>query len=102
MVLFPGHGSSYPFIFWFVTSVDFNTVQVTNMAQLHSFVSEDCHKSCFTLRGKLSSDGCTQNTYVKVKEWDVVVEMSLRFSMSLMCTANMIGQNRKRVRFQSI
>ena len=46
--------------FWFVTSVDFNTVQVTNMAQLHSFVSEDCHKSYFTLRGKLSSDGSTQ------------------------------------------
>ena len=40
--------------------VDFNTVQVTNMAQLHSFVSEDCHKSYFTLRGKLSSDGSTQ------------------------------------------
>ena len=102
MLLFPGHGSSYPFIFGFVTSVDFNTVQVTNIALLHSFVSEDCHKSYFTLRGKLSSDGSTQNTYVKMKEWDVVIEVSLRFSMSLMCTANRIGQNRKEVRFQSI
>ena len=27
--------------------LDLNTVQVTNMAQLHSFVFEDWHKSCF-------------------------------------------------------
>ena len=33
--------------FWFVTSVDLNTVHLTNMAQLHSFVLEDCHKSYF-------------------------------------------------------
>ena len=33
--------------FGLFTSVDLNTVQVTNMAQLHSFVFEDCHKSYF-------------------------------------------------------
>ena len=27
--------------------VDLNTVQVTNMSQLHSFVFEDCHKYYF-------------------------------------------------------
>ena len=27
--------------------VDFSTVQVTNMAQLHSVVFEDYHKSCY-------------------------------------------------------
>ena len=46
-VLFPGRGCSYLLYFWFVTSVDLNTVQVTNMAQLHSILFEDCHKSYF-------------------------------------------------------
>ena len=34
-------------VIFFFTSVDLNTVQVTNIAQLHSFVFEDCHKSYF-------------------------------------------------------
>ena len=45
VVLFLGHGCSSLFIFLVVTSVELNTVQVTNMAQRHSFVFEDCHKS---------------------------------------------------------
>ena len=47
VVLFSDHGCSVLFILWFVTSVDLSTVQVTNMAQLNSFVFEDSHQSYF-------------------------------------------------------
>ena len=35
------------FLFFVVTSVDLNTVQVTYTVQPNSFVFEDCHKSYF-------------------------------------------------------
>ena len=44
VVLIPGHDSNYLHIFGFVSSVHFNTVQVTCMAQLHNFVFGDRHK----------------------------------------------------------
>ena len=46
VVLLPGHGCSYLFYFWFVTSVHLNTAQVTNMAQLHCLA---CAFTCGSL-----------------------------------------------------
>ena len=67
-----------------VTSVNFNTVQVTNMTQLHRFVLEDCHKSCFTLRGNFrqmeAHSTCTSG---KKSGSSSFIEMSWLFLMSL-------------------
>ena len=70
VVLVPGHGCTYLF-FWIVTSVDLNTVQVTNMAQLHSVLYLKTVASLMSIRFKMqihvhgfSIDNC-RVTHVK-------------------------------------
>ena len=82
VVLFPGHGCSYLFIFQFVTSVDFNTVQVANMAQRHSFVIEDRHKSYFNVRRSFRRMEAHSTCSSEKKSGRLIIEMSLTFLLS--------------------
>ena len=67
----------------FVTCVDFNAVQATNMAQFHSFVFADCHKSCFTLRGNFRRMEAHSTCTSERKSGRLFIEMSLTFLMPL-------------------
>ena len=71
------------FYFWFVTSVDLNTVQVTNMVQLNSFVLEDCHKAYFTLRGSYRRMEAHNTCTSERKSGRSFIERSLLSLMSL-------------------
>ena len=68
---------------WGERGVDFSAVQVTNMAQLYSFVLDDRYKPYFTLKGNFRRMEAHSASLSERKSGRSFIEMSFQFLMDL-------------------